>query len=66
MGKDFSKFTGYKGKVARVEAPGGAENTAFNHASVRESSQRLGPTVKAQTDYSIPGKKRNSYKQDGD
>lgn len=51
----------------KVNCGGDADHTEHNHKAVKSAAQRTeGNASKMCTDYSIPGKKRESYKKDAD
>ena len=42
------------------------EGAEYNEKAIKAASRTSKKTESIETDYSIPGKKRGSYKQDGD
>lgn len=50
----------------KVECASDSEATEYNHKACKASAGSVKKSQSMETDYSIPGKKRGTYKQDGD
>ena len=50
----------------KVDSCGDSEATDYNHKACKSSAGSTKASEGMETDYSIPGKKRGTYKQDAD
>lgn len=55
-----------RGYGKKFDHCGDSEATDYNHKAVKSAAARTNGVDKRATDYSIEGKKRGSYKQDGE